>query len=165
MSLSGLGRPMFKLLFTPDGKTLITNSDQGAISLWDLATGKLRRELKDEAITRSIAISPDGRTLVAGQRAGVLSLWDIEAGEKLVTLKAHDDLILGVSFSPDGKSLATASVDKTAKILGFAGPAFESVPWPFGRAMSVAYAPDGKTVPLAPMIIPSGFATPPPGGS
>jgi WD40 repeat protein len=34
----------------------------------------------------------------------------------LYTIRAHDDLVIGLCFSPDGKSLATGSQDKTAKI-------------------------------------------------
>jgi WD40 repeat protein len=44
-------------------------------------------------------------------------VWDLEnGGKELLTLQGHTDTIFTVSFSPDGKELATTSFDSTVKL-------------------------------------------------
>ena len=47
---------------------------------------------------------------------GVLRLWDAATGMGLATLMGHTDKIWGVSVSPDGTTLASASADGTVKL-------------------------------------------------
>ncbi|MEL7358222.1 MAG: hypothetical protein AAFN40_16865, partial [Cyanobacteria bacterium J06560_6] len=46
---------------------------------------------------------------------GTVKLWSI-AGEQLETLSGHSSWVYGVSFSPDGETLASASGDGTVKL-------------------------------------------------
>ena len=42
--------------------------------------------------------------------------WDLETRQELGTLQGHRSFVLSVTFSPDGKFLATGSRDKTIKL-------------------------------------------------
>jgi len=44
-----------------------------------------------------------------------MKLWDTAAQQELVTLKVHPE-VTSVAFSPDGKTLAAGSTDKTIKL-------------------------------------------------
>jgi WD40 repeat protein len=49
-----------------------------------------------------------------------VKLWNLQ-GEELKTLKGHSSRVKSVSFSPDGKTLATASDDNTVKLWNLQG--------------------------------------------
>jgi WD40 repeat protein len=115
------------LAFSPDGKNLVSGSPAG-IDLWETATGKrVRRFAKISYAT--VALSPDGKMLAVGgqdladtdDQAGVkkghrVSLWDVASGQKLRVLSGHEHTIIRVVYSQDGRYLASASSDYTAKV-------------------------------------------------
>ncbi len=85
----------------------------GVIRVWDVATGKQFRTLRDpdsqEGIW-SLALAPDGRTLAASS-GGVLRLWDLKEGKPLRSLgggRNRYQTAHSLRFSPDGKILAGA---------------------------------------------------------
>jgi WD40 repeat protein len=45
-----------------------------------------------------------------------VKLWDAQTRRELATLKGHDSTVNSVVFSPDGKTLASGSSDKTVKL-------------------------------------------------
>jgi WD40 repeat protein len=47
---------------------------------------------------------------------GFAKVWDAQTGEELMTLYGNTSKVFGVSFSPDGKHVATAGGDGTARI-------------------------------------------------
>jgi hypothetical protein len=57
----------------------------------------------------------------------VIKLWDADTGEDVFTLRGHLAHVLGVAFSPDGKRIASASIDMTVKIWDTSSPTPEIV--------------------------------------
>ena len=53
------------------------------------------------------AISQDGRYLAAGTQSNLIHLWDVNSGHQLGVFRGHVAGVLGLSFSPDGKTLAS----------------------------------------------------------
>ena len=69
------------LVFSPDGKTVVTGLRNGLIQLWDLKTRTLHQEIRtgDAAAPTQFAFSPDGKTLVSGAYDGTVLVWDLES--------------------------------------------------------------------------------------
>ncbi|MBI1743574.1 hypothetical protein HYR54_10995 [Candidatus Acetothermia bacterium] len=45
-----------------------------------------------------------------------MTLWEVSTGKKVATLLGHTNPVRSVSFSPDGKLLASGSGDKTIRV-------------------------------------------------
>ncbi|MBA2732311.1 MAG: hypothetical protein H0U54_05415 [Acidobacteria bacterium] len=101
--------------FSPDGRFVATASgdSKSTARIWDVETGEVKTTLppsKDRA--ESIIYSPDGHLVVTTSDKGV-KLWDAATGELLASL---DEARYPVTFSPEGKMLATGGRKDTAML-------------------------------------------------
>ena len=99
------------LLFTPDSSQLITGGSR--IRVWDATDGSEIREISapHDPVFR-MALSPEGDLLaVAGPTSAVLVL-DVDSGDILGTLSARQINIESLSFSSDGRYLASTINDE-----------------------------------------------------
>ena len=50
------------------------------------------------------------------KKKGSISLWDLTEGQRVATLRGHAGAVFDVEYSPDGKTLASASYDKSIRL-------------------------------------------------
>jgi WD40 repeat protein/beta-lactamase regulating signal transducer with metallopeptidase domain len=105
--LDGHERGTVAVVFSPDGTTLASGSCDGAIRIWDVATGTCRHELSGLSGITELAFSPDGRMLASAGEGNVVTLWDVETGAEAFRLTDLHSPVYSVAFSPDGTLLAT----------------------------------------------------------
>lgn len=92
----------------------------------------------------AMAYSQDGKRLAFGYYEGLAEVWDTQTWKPLPFNVKHAGLVQSIAFSPNGKMLATASTDKTAKLCdATTGADLHTLTHPDGVA-SVAFSPDGK---------------------
>jgi WD40 repeat protein len=74
-------------------------------------------------------------------------LWDVATGHELKTFKGHSNIVFSVAFSPDGKTLASGSVDNTIKIWEVSsGQELKTLKGHLDTVFSVAFSPNGMTL-------------------
>ena len=114
--LTGHPSSVFSVVFSPDGKTIVSGGITGDIRLWGVNTGRHIRTLGRHSAVVSIAFSPDSKTITSGHWKEI-RLWDAETGEEIRTLTGHHtSSVSSVAFSPAGKTIASGGGDGTVML-------------------------------------------------
>ncbi|MEM7235826.1 MAG: WD40 repeat domain-containing serine/threonine-protein kinase, partial [Planctomycetota bacterium] len=100
------------LSFSPDGKLLVTCSDQP--SLWSSKDG--RELVRFPVPFRAAAFSSDARVLVSASHDRLVRVWDVRDGRLLKTLKGHTRSVSPVVVEGSGGHAATGSRDGTVRV-------------------------------------------------
>jgi WD40 repeat protein len=89
---------------SPDGRLILTASNDTTARLWEAATGKCLDVLMGHEEAVGVAcFSPDGRLAVTGSEDKRVRVWDVATGRCLHTFTGHVDRVRAVSWSADGR--------------------------------------------------------------
>ncbi|HEY3778613.1 MAG TPA: TIR domain-containing protein [Rhizomicrobium sp.] len=134
--------------FSPDGKRILTASQDTTAAIWDSTTGRriaLLRGHHREIL--GAAFSPDGKHVVTASADGTARLWDTDAARQLRIFRGHSGAVVSAAFSPDGKRLVTASRDDTARLWEVSTGKLLAVLRGHGDQLeSAAFSPDGTRI-------------------
>jgi WD40 repeat protein len=97
------------LRFTPDGEVLVTGRRSGDILLWDVAQQQPHGEgwPAHRGGVNAVVVSPDGQVIASAGDDFLVRLWDVETHTLLGELVGHTEPVRDLSFSTDGKLLAS----------------------------------------------------------
>ncbi len=96
------------IAFSPNGKYLLTASNDNSALLWNLKTEKKIQTLNQHNKAVSYAgFSPDGSKIITTSMDNTAVLWELKSGKRLKLL-GHKKGILHAAFSPDGNYVVTA---------------------------------------------------------
>ncbi len=102
--------PVTSVAYSPDGRYIVTGSEDGTARLWDVATSEPLVCLEtEEGQVLTVAFAPDGRTVATGHSDKTIRLWSVPAGKLVTQWVANGAAVHALVFSRDGKTLLSAS--------------------------------------------------------
>src|SRR6266566_1919552 len=102
--------------FSPDGRWVLTTSDDATARVWDATTGEaVSPLLQGTAPLQFAAFSPDSQRVAAAIYGANAGVWDIRTGQLPFPFLPHGSGVHHIEFSPDGRLLVTGSANLTAQ--------------------------------------------------
>jgi WD40 repeat protein len=148
-----------EVIFTPDGRQIVSVSADKTVRFWDAATGEALRVLRPpagawaEGGIATAAGSPDGTRLavggypIGGGKLGwLVHIIALPEGRVERVLKGHRNFIDGLAFSPDGRRVVSTSADRTARVYDAQTGALLAELKGGDRLTQPAFSPDGKLI-------------------
>ncbi len=132
--------------FSRDGKKVALGYVHGQVRVWDDATEDLLAEFKDQRHRIwALAFSPDGTLLAAGGDEGTVVFLDLLTHGTARSIQTSM-WILGLCFTPDGKTLASAEGDRNVRLWNVATReiALELKGHIGAVSIDISFSPDGK---------------------
>ena len=151
--LRGHTSSVLGLSFSPDGRYLVSASQDLTLRLWDVASGEeIRQFLGHSFLVYDVAFSPDGQFLFSGGRDRRFIKWSVEDGRRIWERTVEDE-VWCVAISPGGELAITghgdANPDNEASLWLWdaeTGEPIRRLPGHTRAPRSVSFTPDGKRI-------------------
>ena len=114
-------RAILDLQYSPDGRFILTCSQDRAVKVWSATTGELVRTLQGHLdIVSRCCFAPDGRTILSSSFDSTLKFWDAESGDLQVSIGGewHEGSVNCCAFSPNGSTVLSGSQDRKLRLYG-----------------------------------------------
>lgn len=118
VNLDGHGKAVNFAAFSPEGRRVVTASDDCTAKVWEACAGECVHTCSGHLdVVNSATFSRDGLRIVTASVDGTAKIWNAKTGQCLRTLEGHGSASVNwAMFSLDGSSVVTASDDRTARI-------------------------------------------------
>lgn len=151
MTIGYDGVPISSVLFSKDGKRILSSHADGTLRIWGINQGKQLKSFKLGEEASFIQVSPDDKTVIAAVGKSdelQLKLFDAQNG-KVITEFADEETnyLEALSLSPNGKNFATSDIsgDVLLWAVNQTKPLRE-MDIGFSGDDAIAFSPDGKTL-------------------
>ncbi len=97
---------MHVFTFSPDSSMIMSGGEDGAVRVWDVASGMLKYKFQHESNVTSLSFNPEGSVLVSVGDDAAVHFWDVKSGKSLYTLHGLLDMwFQNAAYIDGGKKL------------------------------------------------------------
>jgi hypothetical protein len=137
--------------FSPDGTLLATPRAKGpGIDVWNVTGGAPRLVLTAQPSGAGVQFSPDSSMVAfSSSEDSLIRVWAVPSGRLLATLTGHKRAMIQLSFSTDGRTLASLADDRTLIFWQVAtGRELMRLPMPVEdvQGHELAFSTDGRSL-------------------
>ncbi|MBD1821545.1 caspase family protein [Cyanobacteria bacterium FACHB-DQ100] len=128
--------------FGQNDRQILSGGEDGTVRFWQVGRAAALRSLRvhNDRVT-SVMMAPNGRSfLTSGDN--VAKLWTLN-GKEITTLEGHRDQVNTASYSPDGGTIATGSIDRTIRLWNLEGALLQTLQGHEAAVMHVSFSPAG----------------------
>ncbi len=149
-SLRGYCQGVTICQFSPDGRFILSGSQDARLTLWELASGRPLRTFTGHSLPIvSAQFSSDGKYVLSGGELHELKLWDAATGKEEKTFRTDEYDVFTSALSPDMQYAVAGGVDHRVKLFnvssGWKITNFTPRKWDW-ETKAVTFSPDGKYV-------------------
>jgi len=114
--------PILDIAFTADGKHLLVGGDSSEVGIYATDSGALALMIDSGFRGSGFSFKPESTEFALGNWSGEAWVYDLDASLEsgaavpLYSLTEHNSYVTSTAFSPDGRKLATASLDGTTRV-------------------------------------------------
>ncbi|KAG2487144.1 hypothetical protein HYH03_014257 [Edaphochlamys debaryana] len=146
-TLEGQPSEVVALAWSSSGVLLASGSSDGKVLLWNSVSGQCTSTFDVQTPSVSaMAFSPDAKVLATGGGASkAVRLWDVGSGKAAGELEGHLEEVLSISWSPNSRSIASGSEDKSIKLWDVATRECTAT-LKAQEVTAMAWSPEGKTL-------------------
>ncbi|MDZ8236319.1 MAG: WD40 repeat domain-containing protein [Nostoc sp. ChiQUE01a] len=129
--LTGGVHSIFSVNFRPGSQQLVTGGGDGKVRFWNLSGEQLSELKVSPYLVVSTTFSPDGKLLATAENNNMIRLFDLSGTkttnefdlltDRTVNFIRNPQIVESVSFSPNGKIVATSGIDNTIKLWNLNG--------------------------------------------
>jgi WD40 repeat protein len=107
--LKGHSSEVNAIAFSPDGRQLVSGSNDKTLRIWDVNSGTAVLVLEDHCEICSVAWSPNEWLIASGGVNWDVNLWYSPSGAGIRGLRSPDGHVSGLAFVPETKHLAVST--------------------------------------------------------
>jgi WD40 repeat protein/serine/threonine protein kinase len=139
------------VVFSPDGRWLVSTHTDGSILVWDVAQRQRVANLNEHSgAVYAVAYSPDGSKIASTGEDSSIIVWNAATGQKEAVLIGHKSKSNGVAFLPGGERLVSCGFQEPSILWdiarGEASQKFASPTTSMSGSNGLAVSPDGRWV-------------------
>ena len=104
------------LALSPNGRWILSGSQDWTLRLWDLETNSVVRTFEGhQGTVHAVAFTPDGQAILSGCEDRTVRIWDVATGHMRQLFRGHSLAVRGIAIAADGRLAYSASEDGTIR--------------------------------------------------
>lgn len=131
-----------QIAFGQSDRQILSGGEDGTIKIWEVGkSGAIRSFNAHRERVTSVSIAPNRQSILSSGD-NLAKLWTL-SGKEIATFEGHRDQVNTAIYSPDGRTIATGSIDQTIRLWNLEGALLATIQGHGAAVMNLSFSPAG----------------------